>query len=96
MRSIRGLAAKVQEAREAAEPRRGVAGGSSSEKRRRQTEKDLEARRYVSGVSLLAFFLCLITGGALSVAFRSPIPFIGAFVVGVFLLFALKVANQWE
>ena len=94
VRTIRGLAAKVQEAREAAEPRRG--GGTSSEKRRRQTEKDLEARRYVSGVSFLAFFLCLIAGGALSVALRSPVPFIGAFVVGVFLLFALKVANQWE
>jgi regulator of protease activity HflC (stomatin/prohibitin superfamily) len=94
VRTIRGLAAKVQEAREAAEPGRG--GGTSSEKRRRQTEKDLEARRYVSGVSLLAFFLSLAAGGIFAGIVGSPFPFLAAVLVGVFLLFALKVANQWE
>ncbi|HEX5854491.1 MAG TPA: slipin family protein, partial [Thermoanaerobaculia bacterium] len=93
VRSIRRLSEKVQEARAAAEsPRR----GSSSEKRHRQTEKDLEARRYVSGVSLLAFFLSLAAGGILAGIAGSPFPFVAAVLVGVFLLFALKVANQWE
>jgi regulator of protease activity HflC (stomatin/prohibitin superfamily) len=93
MRSIRRLSEKVQEARAAAEsPRR----GSSSEKRHRQTEKDLEARRYVSGVSLLAFFLSLAAGGIFAGIAGSPFPFLAAVLVGVFLLFALKVANQWE
>jgi regulator of protease activity HflC (stomatin/prohibitin superfamily) len=93
VRSIRRLSEKVQEARAAAEsPRR----GSSSEKRHRQTEKDLEARRYVSGVSLLAFFLSLAAGGIFAGIVGSPFPFLAAVLVGVFLLFALKVANQWE
>jgi regulator of protease activity HflC (stomatin/prohibitin superfamily) len=93
VRSIRRLSEKVQEARAAAEsPRR----GSSSEKRHRQTEKDLEARRYVSGVSLLAFFLSLAAGGIFAGIAGSPFPFLAAVLVGVFLLFALKVANQWE
>jgi regulator of protease activity HflC (stomatin/prohibitin superfamily) len=93
VRTIRRLAEKAQEAHGAAEsPRR----GSSSEKRRRQTEKDLEARRYVSGVSLLAFFLSLAAGGIFAGIAGSPIPFVAAVLVGVFLLFALKVANQWE
>jgi regulator of protease activity HflC (stomatin/prohibitin superfamily) len=93
VRSIRRLSEKVQEARAAAEPSR---RGSSSEKRHRQTEKDLEARRYVSGVSLLTFFLALAAGGILAGIVGSPFPFVAAVLVGVFLLFALKVANQWE
>jgi len=93
VRSIRRLSEKVQEARATAEsPRR----GSSSEKRHRQTEKDLEARRYVSGVSLLAFFLSLAAGGIFAGIAGSPFPFLAAVLVGVFFLFALKVANQWE
>src|SRR5450759_293427 len=94
VRTIRGLSAKVQEARAAGELRRGR--GSSSEKRHRQTEKNLEARRYVSGVSLLAFFVSLLAGIAATVAAQSPFPIVGGILLGVFLLFALKVANQWE
>jgi regulator of protease activity HflC (stomatin/prohibitin superfamily) len=94
VRSIRGLAAKVQEARAAGESGRGR--GSSSEKRHRQTEKNLEARRYVSGVSLLAFFVSLFAGIAATIAAQSPFPIVGGILLGVFLLFALKVANQWE
>jgi regulator of protease activity HflC (stomatin/prohibitin superfamily) len=88
----RRIAEKVREVREAAEPR----SLASSENRHRESEKDLRARRYVSGVSLLAFFLCLLGGIALSVPMRNPVPLIGALVVGIILLFALKVANQWE
>ena len=94
VRTIRGLSAKVQEARAAGELRRGR--GSSSEKRHRQTEKNLEARRYVSGVSLLAFFVSLLAGIAATVAAQSPFPIVGGILLGVFLLFALKVANQWK
>jgi regulator of protease activity HflC (stomatin/prohibitin superfamily) len=94
VRSIfRRLAEKAQDARAASEsPRR----GSASERRHRQTEKDLEARRYVSGVSLLAFFLSLAAGGTFAGIAGSPFPFVAAVPVGVFFLFALKVANQWE
>jgi regulator of protease activity HflC (stomatin/prohibitin superfamily) len=88
----RRIAEKVHEARAAAEPR----SSSSSERRHRESEKDLKARRYVSGVSLLAFFLSLAAGGIAAGITGSPFPFVAAVLVGVFLLFALKVANQWE
>jgi len=86
------LTEKVQEARAAAAARR----STPSERRHRLSEKDIQARRYVSGVSLLAFFVCLIAGITLSAATGSPIPFVAGVLVGVYFLFALKVANQWE
>lgn len=87
------LAEKIQEARAASDLRRSP---SSSESRRRKSERESEARRYVSGVSLLAFFVCLIAGIGLTAAMGSPVPVLAGTLVGVFLLFALKVANQWE
>ena len=92
---IKQIAEQAQEARAAAAgipPRR----SSSSEKRRRESEKDLQARRYVSGVSLLAFFVVLAVGVATTIATRSPWPALLGALAGVFLLFSLKVANQWE
>jgi regulator of protease activity HflC (stomatin/prohibitin superfamily) len=50
----------------------------------------------VSGVSLLAFFLSLAAGGIVAGIAGSPFPFLAGVLLGVFLLFALKVANQWE
>ena len=92
VRSIRRLSEKMKaDASTPAEPRR-----SASDRRHRESERDLQARRYVSGVSLLAFFLSLAAGGILAGIAGSPFPFLAAVLVGVFLLFALKVANQWE
>jgi len=92
VRTIRQLSEKAKaDANATASPRR-----SASDRRHRESEKDLQARRYVSGVSLLAFFLSLAAGGIFAGIAGSPIPFVAAVLVGVFLLFALKVANQWE
>jgi regulator of protease activity HflC (stomatin/prohibitin superfamily) len=68
----------------------------ASVRRQRARDTGAEARRYVNGVSFLAFFLCLLVGIALLVTTRNPAPLLAAIAVGVFLLFALKVANQWE
>jgi regulator of protease activity HflC (stomatin/prohibitin superfamily) len=89
---LRKIAEQVQEARAAAAAPR----ATSSEKRRRENEKDIQARRYVSGVSLLAFFVVLAVGVAATVATMSPWPGLVGALAGVFLMFSLKVANQWE
>ncbi len=92
VRSIRRLSERMKaDANAPVEPRK-----SASDRRRRESEKDLQARRYVSGVSLLAFFLSLAAGGIFAGIAGSPIPFVAAVLVGIFLLFSLKVANQWE
>ena len=76
-------------------------GGRDPQRRasvRRQRARDTaaEGRRFVSGVSLLAFFLSLAAGGIFAGIAGSPIPFVVAVLVGIVLLFSLKVANQWE
>ena len=89
---LRKIAEQVQEARAAAAAPR----ATSSEKRRRQSEKDIQSRRYVSGVSILAFSVVLGVGVAATVAAMSPWPALVGALAGVFLMFSLKVANQWE
>ena len=89
---IRKIQEQVQEARAAADPRRNV----QSEKRRRQIEKDVEARRYVSGISIAALVVSVLAGLAWGLASQSPVPIVGGTLLGVLLLVALKVANQWE
>ncbi|MGA7991714.1 MAG: slipin family protein [Thermoanaerobaculia bacterium] len=89
---IRKISEQVQEARAAAGSRR----TTPSERRQRQNEKDIQARRYVSGVSLLAFFVALLAGIAGTILTQSATPVVAGVLLAVFFLFALKVANQWE
>ncbi|HVO49591.1 MAG TPA: slipin family protein [Thermoanaerobaculia bacterium] len=92
-RIIKQISEQAQEARAAAgAPRR----STPSESRRRRSEMDREARRYVSGVSLLALLACVILGLLSLVVTRRPWPLLGFALAGLYLLFALKVANQWE
>ena len=92
VRTVRGLSEQVKdEAAAPAEPRR-----AASDRRHRESERDIQARRYVSGIGLLAFFVSVIVGVALSAASGTPRPLLGGILAGVFLLFSLKVANQWE
>src|ERR1022692_3207936 len=67
----------------------------ASVRRQRARDSASDARRYVSGVSLFAFFLSLAAGGIFAWITGSPIPFVAAVLVGIVLLFSLKVANQW-
>ncbi len=90
---LRKIAEQVQEARAAAvDPRRNL----TSERRRRQAEQSLEARRFVSPPSILAFIVCVVAGTASVVVTGRPQPLLGFVLVGLYLLFAIKVANQWE
>jgi regulator of protease activity HflC (stomatin/prohibitin superfamily) len=94
---IRGIIKQISEQAQEARAAAGSAARSTpSERRHRQTEKDLQARRYVSGPSVLAFVLAMLAGVGATVAMQSPWPALGGIVVGVYLMFSLKVANQWE
>ena len=52
--------------------------------------------RHVSGIGLAAFFFCLAVGIPITARLQSPVPALTAMFVGFYLLFAIKVANQWE
>ncbi len=50
----------------------------------------------VNGVAIALFVIFLAAGSGLSKWMDSPIPVIAGICVGVYLLFAIKVADQWE
>jgi len=50
----------------------------------------------LNGLAVTAFVLCLVFGALLTLAMRQPAPFILAGLLGVYLLFAIKVVHQWE
>ena len=73
------------------------------ERERSEKRRQDETRKYVNGVSVTAAVFVWIVGGgaAAAVLFKiSPVPGIAlaavALLVGLYLLFAIKIANQWE
>jgi regulator of protease activity HflC (stomatin/prohibitin superfamily) len=50
----------------------------------------------VNGVAVTAFVLCVLGGALLTVAMHQPVPVIVGALLGVYLLFAIKVIRQWE
>ena len=53
-------------------------------------------RQFVSTVGLLLFTVCLTLGSAAHLFCRLPTLAIAGSFVGLYWLFAIKVADQWE
>jgi regulator of protease activity HflC (stomatin/prohibitin superfamily) len=50
----------------------------------------------LNGVAVTVFVLCLATGGAIASLLHNPGPVICGALIGIYLLFAVKVVQQWE
>ncbi len=87
----------IKAAREALSPEQREARRQAADDRRRAREEQaVQARRYVNGVSVVALVLCLTAGLAAVVVTDNPVYLAPALVAGLYLLFAIKVARQWE
>jgi regulator of protease activity HflC (stomatin/prohibitin superfamily) len=53
-----------------------------------------EAR--ISRVGLALFILCMAAGAGLTAAVQSPLPLLAGILIGLYFLFAIRMANQWE
>ncbi|MGH9696176.1 MAG: slipin family protein, partial [Bryobacteraceae bacterium] len=53
-------------------------------------------KNQVSGVAVALFAALVGAGAGLMVAFGSRAPLISGLVIGIYLLFSIKVADQWE
>ena len=53
-------------------------------------------KNQVSGVAVALFALAGVLGLALTIALGSRVPLLAGVLVGVYLLFSIKVADQWE
>jgi regulator of protease activity HflC (stomatin/prohibitin superfamily) len=50
----------------------------------------------INGVAVAAFVLCVLAGALFSAAVHKPAPIIEGGLIGLYLLFAIKVVRQWE
>jgi hypothetical protein len=50
----------------------------------------------LSGVGVALLVLCIAAGAALTAVVQNPAPFIVGVLAGVYLLFSIRVADQWE
>ena len=50
----------------------------------------------INRVAVTAFVVCVVAGALVSAVLRHPAPLIAGALVGVYLLFAIKVVQQWE
>ena len=50
----------------------------------------------INGVAITSFVLCLVLGALLGVTIHHPAPIIGGALLGLYLLYAIKVVQQWE
>src|SRR5438105_959784 len=50
----------------------------------------------INGVAVTAFVLSIVAGTLLGVTMHQPAPIIVGALLGLYLLFAIKVADQWE
>jgi len=53
-------------------------------------------RQPVSALGLAVFVVCLLLGAALAALLKTPIPILLLLPIGIYWLFAIKVAQQWE
>src|ERR1700722_11055852 len=54
------------------------------------------AKLQISAVGIAGLLVCLAVGAAGSVRLNNPIPAVSGALIGLYLLFAIRVAEQWE
>jgi regulator of protease activity HflC (stomatin/prohibitin superfamily) len=53
-------------------------------------------KNQISGIAVALFAISVVAGLALSIPFGSRSPALGGLLIGLYLLFSIKVADQWE
>ena len=72
----------------------------ASDRRRKARDSAAEVRRFVNGVSVAAMVVIDVVGSTIAIAIdRQPATALGilaTFLLGLYFLFSIKVARQWE
>jgi regulator of protease activity HflC (stomatin/prohibitin superfamily) len=53
-------------------------------------------KNQVNGVAVALFVISAGTGFGLMMALRNPVPLLAGFLIGIYLLFSIKLADQWQ
>jgi regulator of protease activity HflC (stomatin/prohibitin superfamily) len=54
------------------------------------------ARLQLSSIGVAALIICIVVTVPLSAYFNNPLPIVVGFLVGMYLVFAIRVADQWQ
>lgn len=55
-----------------------------------------QIRPPASGVAVALFFVAVAIGAGLTIVVGNQVPLLGGALIGIYLLFSIKVADQWE
>ena len=58
--------------------------------------RDRGLKQHMSPIGLAALIVCVAIGAALTAYYNNPAPEVVAMLVGLYLLFSIKVADQWQ
>jgi hypothetical protein len=62
----------------------------------RSTSPALYEQQSISSIGLALFAVCALAGAVAAAVIDSRVPLIAALLAGVYLLFSIKVASQWQ
>jgi uncharacterized membrane protein YqiK len=62
----------------------------------RISRNSTRSKPQISAVGTAVFLICLVLGLAPTLRYNNPLPVVAGLVVGFYLLFAIRVAEQWE
>ena len=58
--------------------------------------RDGRLKQYITPIGLAALMVCMAIGVPLTAYYNDPVPVVVAALVGLYLLFSIKVADQWQ
>ena len=61
-----------------------------------RSSKSSARRVQISGIGRALFLICFVLGLAPTIRYNNPLPVVAGAVIGVYFLFAIRVAEQWE
>jgi hypothetical protein len=61
-----------------------------------RSSKSSSRRVQISAIGRAVFLICLALGVVPAIHYNNPVPVVIALVIGLYFLFAIRVAEQWE
>src|SRR5260370_10735692 len=59
-------------------------------------DKNMKQSLPVSSIGISAFVICMVVGFVASAALKNPAPLFALGLIGIYLMFSIKVADQWQ
>jgi regulator of protease activity HflC (stomatin/prohibitin superfamily) len=61
-----------------------------------RTSRTRKSRVQISSVGTAVFLFSMVLGACVTIALKNPAPLVAGLVIGLYFMFAIRVAEQWE